>query len=46
MANSLEDMGGGEMNKKFILMLTIVLTFCGLPLLVEAENLFDGELYI
>ena len=41
-----KDTGGREMKKKFIVMLTIVLTFCGLPLLVGAEDLFDGELYI
>ena len=39
-------MGGREMNKKFIVMLTIMLAFFGLPLLVGAEDLLDGELYI
>lgn len=34
------------MNKKFIVMLTLVLAFCGLPLLVGAEDIYDGEVYI
>jgi len=34
------------MNRKIIIVLTIALTVFGIPLLVGAEDIFDGEVYI